>query len=222
MRTVLLLVAATALLGACNRLSSDSAVVTESSGTRLRPGLWRVEDSRCSVAERARTETWPECAEWLLVRDASFATLEGEAKAPRWAVKPYVLAGGEVQALQIRDGDGDYALYGVRALSTDAEGRAIRIQRWTIACGPEEATGARNADGTREKKVTPFEGVTMTGDRACRPTGADGLMAAARADEQTAKVSLTLHWVRDEMPPTDAPPAAPEPPREPPAGTEES
>ena len=161
--------------------------------------LWRVDDRGCQVNDQENPRDWPDCAQWMIVRDGEMLTLEPQDEDHHnklvWKRAPYVLAGGPVQALQVRKEDA-FTLYGVRAVETAADGRATRISRWTIACGPEEATGARNDDGSREKAIRPLPGVRMTGRHACRPEGAEGLLAAARADEETAERLVTVRWVR--------------------------
>lgn len=207
-RLFLISLATLALAGCDNRLSTDTAVLTaaDRSGVQLRSGLWRVDDRSCEVDEEDNPRDWPDCAEWMLVRDGEMLTLgprdDDHHNALVWKRAPYVLAGGSVQALQVRQDD-DFSLYGVRALETDDNGRATRISRWTIACGPEEPTSRRNDDGTREKSIRPLPGVRMVGDHECRPEGADGLLAAARADEETAERLVTLRWVRGGAEPGD-------------------
>ena len=192
-----------AALGGCgNRLSTDTAVLGpgDAGPVQMKPGLWRIEDSGCSLRETNKTSDWPNCGRWLLVRERDLVSMEKEADGPVWTTTPYVLAGENALAMQVSEGSGsgDYALYGVRALATGPDGRATRVRRWAISCGLERTTGEKDADGRPITAITPWPGVVMEGDDKCHPAGAEGLLRAAAASETGEKSpDVVLHWVRD-------------------------
>ncbi len=207
MNRLWVVVLSAALLGGCgNRLTTDKAVLgpADAAGPQLRPGLWRIEDAGGSLRETNKTADWPDCGRWVLVRERDLATMTKEANGPVWTSKPYVLGGPDAQAMQTRGGDqsDDFELFGVRGLAFGPDGRATRIRRWSISCGPVRTTGAKDKDGRPETEIRPWPGVVMDGDSHCHPDGASGLMAAAAASETGEKSpDEVLHWVRSGVEP---------------------
>jgi hypothetical protein len=209
--------AAMMLAGCESRLETTKSLLGpgDGSGPQLRTGLWRIEDSGCSLRETNPVSDWPNCGQWLLVRTSDLATMTKEADGPVWTRKAYVLAGQDAQAMQVsEDASGqNFSLFGVRALSFAPDGRAVRIRRWVISCGVKRPTGRKDDDGRPEMATAPWPGATMDGEWRCHPDDAAGLLTAVAASE-TGEESpdAVWHWVRDGLEPRTGSAAAGSPP----------
>lgn len=190
-----LLAAIAATLSGCNLVYSDRPLFgpEAAEGAQLfKDGLWRAADRDCRFDERRPAETWPDCADWSVVRGGeTFERANGD-----WRRIERTLVAGEPLLSQVRtqgdDGSPIYYFLAFRVVTTDAAGRALAVDSWPVQCGPPPPDGAEGS-GTLE----PLEGMDMdeAGD-ACRASSAEAVRRAASPSAQWSE-SRRYRWVRE-------------------------
>lgn len=171
-RVIVLLCLSVLTISGCQRqtLILDSAVLTpadEAGAPPLRPGVWARASRECDYDPNKALTAWPDCVGYFVVRDHEL----------RWAgsseYSPMVLAGGYPRVLQEKTERG-YEYTGLRAQGFDPQRRVVLMERWSLACPDDPATGS-----------------TM----ACEPRTAAELRGLAKASDDGGAVQWL--WVRE-------------------------
>lgn len=208
-------------LTACNRVVTTTPVFSvqdAASAPKLRDGLWMVEgetvassydrssgdDEVCVFDMRRPVTRWPDCAEWVLVRDGEILHPGGAKKAkPEWQSTPMVLAAGDpliLQAGMIDEEDPaetEYGYFGITVTQADERGRVIAFDHWMTLCGPPPPQG--KGEATRYLTWDLLPGLTAEGDN-CTTASKDAVRGATVASRAWSKGRSSLRWVRDSYP----------------------
>ncbi len=202
------------LLGACNRVHTDHPLffAEDARGAPLlRNGLWVVEDSLGAVADdepcrfdaRKPVTRWPDCAEWMLVRDGELLGYDREKGGQgSWTSVPFVLAKGEPAVLQIGvtgdDGPTTYSYFGLQPIRSDAGG-VVAFHSWPVLCGPPPPP-AKKDEKPRFVTLEPLPGLTVVEDN-CTADAAGPVRAAAAASRAWTDDAVGgARWIRDTYP----------------------
>ena len=185
-----LLLAAFALLAACNTVFSEQPMLNGAPpATQVpRPGLWVSTDPDCTVATAGTARDWPNCARFVIL-DSTGAILLDEKDRRE---------GDKDLSLSIRFGARDPALAEIRiddpadpaangyayiafAPDGDGQGRELtKLRFWWVKCGPSQG----------EK----YPGI----DEKCRPASLAAILGATR-NSSNDDVE-TMRWVRQPGP----------------------
>jgi hypothetical protein len=207
------LAAAMACLGlqACAVVGAERPLFTAADAAgapALRPGLWAMPEADCQGFDPARpADTWPECANMIIVRPG---TVGGDEHEKDGSIKKrelaYVLAAGDPRILQLAAPDDRkpdepaYLFVGVHPGKTDAQGRLIEGRIWLVLCEPPPPTNR-----IFEKRTPhPLPGLRpMKDGEGCLADAQGPVRAAAVGSESWLKKAdvedaiITAHWVRD-------------------------
>ncbi len=200
MRRSLVWVALALTLAGCNQVYSAKPVFStadEAGAPALRPGLWVMASAKCSFNEARPVQRWPDCADWVLIRQGQIVSLETKDGKPDWSAIDTVLAAGDPRVLQWHEpesADHHYAYAGLQPTATDVEGRITAIEAWPALCGPPPPEDAKS-------KVTanPLPGLRIDGSD-CYAEEAGPVRASAKASRAWAADRQAAHWVRDALP----------------------
>lgn len=200
-----------ASLSACNMVVTPEPMFLEADQATpaLREGLWVNPEKDCQFDIKTPATKWPECAHWIVVKDAA---MTGVNKKEKFTI-PFVLAVGEPRVMQIRIEDDQkkivdgkiaaiYVYMGLRAVKTDKQGRITAYSGWMVQCGPPPPPDALKPDGNKRwGSLTPFPGIKMDEDLSgCVPEDKAALIKAAGLSEQydqDADQNANSRWVRD-------------------------
>ena len=166
----------------------------------LRAGLWVQADEDCSFDETRSAGSWPNCARSMVVRPGLVLKNLGHWGSLTYVSQAYVLQPGLPGILQLsgaaRRADGRYAYEGLRALSSEPDGRIVRVRMWLPACG--DATAPSPASGAETPAPDPWPGLRWSDNVSCLAVAAGPVRAAIIAAEHTADdFAVEMHWVRD-------------------------
>jgi hypothetical protein len=202
------------LLGGCNVVVTDQPLFfpsVEPGAPKLRNGLWVIEDpdkTDCGYDARKPVTRWPDCAEWMLVREGELLAYDAPGKGDRagvgaWNSMPFVLSAGEPMVLQFDgsdDGGPAFQYFGVVAIGpTQTQLSAIKV--WPVLCGPPPPADAMTDGKRRYVTLEPLPGLTVTDNSGCTATEASAVRnAAAWSRDQAAKDSNSARWIRDTYP----------------------
>lgn len=225
-----LAVVAALALGGCNFVITPAPVLTKADsvgGAPLKEGLWAQVSPDCDVDFSKPVTTWPECAEWTVVKDGQFqgkkeSKSEGGGKtkaSEKLESLPFVLGAGEPRVLQmgvkfdkVEDkeaaallGEAIYFYLGLRPVKSDPDGKITEYGVWALQCGKPPAKGEKDAEGAPKAVTdTPLPDVTMRKDSmGCTVKDAAALrrVAAASKDWDVDDISgRTVRWVRATYP----------------------
>jgi hypothetical protein len=159
---------------------------------RVEDGLWFSVDAKCLVDVSQPKETWPKCAEWVIV--SGNKVVKGLDSKPEDQPQDLFIVDGTPPLIQTKmETNGSKAVYGFLALeakSRSASGRITDADLWMVSCGIDEA-----AEGATPK-VQPYPGFSDD----CRPSSTDALRAAAAKGPAKASDVAEWKWVRAEAP----------------------
>lgn len=202
------------LLGGCNLVTTDQPLFFASpapDAPKLRNGLWVIDDADkddCRYDARKPVTRWPDCADWMLVRDGEILGYDPPGKGDRvgvgeWTSMPFVLSAGEPMVLQIdgsSDGKPAFQFFGIEATAGEPT-RLTTIKTWPVLCGPPPPDGAMTDGKRRYVTLEPLPGLTVTGDSGCTTTEASAVRnAAAWSRGQSGEEGGGAHWIRDTYP----------------------
>ena len=180
-------------LAACNMVISKAPVFTDEDRASVAPrdGIWTSEDREC-VFDAARSETeWPECAAWLVVRNAGreIWVKDGKGQSERGN---YLIAGAKPSIVQVEysdegteDGNTFYVFFGLEAGPPDPDGRFASVSTWEVQCGVQRKSPS---------DIAPYPGISPE----CRPSSKDAIRSAAHASRATAQMAMRWRWLRPE------------------------
>lgn len=214
MGRIALVIAALALLGACNIVMTKTPLFTKADAAgapRLRPGVWDENPAAdCMVDESKPLTDWPGCANGFVVIDNNTFGGYGDENGKRvWTTTSAILAAGDPPVFQLLSTSAaatatnpDIYIYaGVAPTKRDAEGRIMATQSWPVLCGKPPPAAAKTSGGDRRAgTLEPLPGMTMDADgNNCSTTSPAALRAAAKASRKwtTPGVMSSAHWVRD-------------------------
>ena len=197
------------LLGGCNRVHSEQPLFFASDAPdapRLRDGLWVIEtDDDCRFNAGKPVNRWPDCADWMLVRNGEILGFDPPGKdeptgGGEWTTIPYVLAAGAPLVLQLattEDGKLDHQYFGVKPTAGSAASIAAVVS-WPVLCGPPPPKAAK---GEKRRFVTlqPLPGLTLT-DESCTTDSAEAVRNAAGPSRGWSDDLGKARWVRDAYP----------------------
>ena len=183
-------------------------------GPTLRAGLWVQTDKDCSFDVTKSAGAWPNCARSMVVRPGQMLAHLGHWGSLTYVSQTYVLEPGLPGILQLsratRRPDGRYAYEGLRALSSEPDGRIVRVRMWLPACGPAAPPGpasgmeipASDLGSDAQVSSPPAQARLWPGlrpsDRSCLAadpgTVRTAVIAAEHADGDFA---IEMNWVRD-------------------------
>lgn len=200
-----------ALLCGCNMVVTPTPIFgpEDVAGSPLREGLWLRDDPDCAVDTKGPATGWPECADWIVMRDGEMQ-MPGEAPdAPFSGPMTFLITGGEPRILQVtlrqagRGGEPEAQInlyLGFEALAHDVGGRVTAYRSWPTLCGPprerEAGPDERLADLATE---APFPGLTLGKKGDCVPEDVAALRGAAVASKPYEPFK-SARWVRDAYP----------------------
>ncbi|MBI1405158.1 MAG: hypothetical protein GC145_03415 [Caulobacter sp.] len=202
----LALVGLTMSLGACNLVITTEPTfetVDAAGAARLRTGLWVNLDAGCDVDLKTPASGWPECANWVVVKDDA---LSGTGDNGKPFSAPYILAAGDPRVMQLtlNDPDSNQTLYlylGVLPAKVDGDGKIVEYSGWIVQCGPPPPKDAKKPDGTpRFGTLKPFPGMIMDEQQSgCQPADKAALIKAAGLSKayDTDNKDKVNRWVRD-------------------------
>jgi hypothetical protein len=216
MTNVRLLLVAVLLLGltACNRVVTSTPLFTAADAAGapvLRDGVWLMEeapdpdDEACVFNTRRSVKRWPDCADWVLIRDGEVRMSNKGGKAGKgkeaWAGMPLLVVGGEPVLLQLGQIDEDparteYSYMGFAPTRQDATGKVVAFDYWMTLCGPPPPQGEGQPSRYLTWELLP--GLTGVGDN-CTTTSRDAVRRATTASRQWGD-GETMRWVRDTYP----------------------
>ena len=166
----------------------------------LRPGLWVQTDKDCAFDPARSAGAWPNCARSMVVRPGLMLTNLSHCCIRTYGSQSYVLEPGLPGILQLsgakRRPDGRYAYEGLRALSSDPDGRITQARMWLPGCG---ASSVPSPDSISDNPTPdPWPGLRWGDNGDCfaiapGPVRA-AVIAAEHADDDFA---IEMHWVRD-------------------------
>lgn len=193
-------------LSACNLVVTTEPTFAPSDAAGapvLREGLWANIEGECDVDLSKPADSWPECADSIVVRDSA---MTGKGKDGKPFTIPFVLAAGDPRVMQIDIDDPDtkaklYIYLGVKPRSHDDKGRITAYSGWVVQCGPPPPKDAKRANGQpRYGSLKPTPGMIMDDeDSGCKPSNKAALTRAAKASEhyeESGKDGVS-RWVRD-------------------------
>lgn len=219
-----LMIAGLALgLGGCNMVVSDKPwfAASEAAQPGLKDGLWvNLKGPDCQFDPALAVQDWPECAQPMLVDGAFYRGPNGKADedkaqladVAKWDKIEHVLVAGDplIDQIDMKSGADDptrsdskgYLYIAARIVKRDADGRAIEVQRWPVACGPmPKQLPKRKGMPIPSDFVTkaPFPGLKVK-DSACTAADIAALRRAAALSEKIAVPNktppITSRWVR--------------------------
>ena len=214
MGRIALVIAALALLGACNIVTTNTPLFTKADAVgapQLRPGVWDEDPAAdCTVDETKPLPDWPGCANGFVVIDNSTFGGYSEKDGKRvWSTVSSVLAAGDPLVFQLLSTSATgsapipatYVYAGLAPTRRDAEGRVIATQSWPVQCGKPPPADAKTPDGgQRTGTLDPLPGMTMDADGVnCTTASPAALRAAAKASRKwtVSGETTAAHWVRD-------------------------
>ena len=130
-----------ASLSACNMVvTTEPMFLAQDQATpALREGLWVSPKKDCKFDIKTPTTTWPECAQWIVIRGSSMTGTDEKGEA---FAMPFVLAAGDPRVMQLKIEDEKkaaiYVYLGVRPLKFDKQGQTVEYrsaQVWRIENG---------------------------------------------------------------------------------------
>jgi hypothetical protein len=211
----LLVIAALALLGACNMVTTKAPLFAKADGVhgpKLRPGVWSQNPTGdCTLDESKPLTDWPSCADgFVVVDDGTIGGYEQKDGKQIWSTTQAIVAAGDPLIFQIHltadagagamSPDG-YLYAGMEPTKLDGEGRAVATRSWPVLCGPPPAADAKGPDGAQKLgTAAPFPGLVMDAQgNDCTTDSREVLRAAAKASRKlTPDAQLAImHWVRD-------------------------
>jgi hypothetical protein len=191
----LLLIAASAALGACNAAISDHPMFPESERSSrlvLEDGLWLLVEPDCDVDTAKPTETWPKCADWVVINHN--VALKSSDNKPNEEPEDVFIVEGKPPLIQAKTkmngSDLVYAFLALEAQASSSTGRITDAKVWMVPCGVEEPT----EDAT--PKVKPYPGFTED----CMPQTVAALRTAAAKGPSKDTDVAEWKWVRAATP----------------------
>ncbi len=202
------------LLGACNRVQTDHPLFSpeDTQGApHLRNGLWVVDDSLgvveddkpCRFDARKPVTRWPDCADWMLVRDGQLLGYSRDKDGPgKWETIPFILARGATPVLQLGltddDGVATYSYFGLQPTGS-SEGGVTAFRSWPVLCGPPPPP-AKTGDKPRFVTLEPLPGMTVVEDNCTADSTAAVTAAAGASRAWTDDAVGGARWIRDTYP----------------------
>lgn len=211
MRGSAFLVAAALALGGCNMISTETPMfdLTDAGAPALRDGVWLIDDPECVVDDRTPADTWPECADWMLL-EGGMMKFPGETGMTGLGNDelPVVLTGGSPRIWQVTlkspKADKAMTLYlGFEAVEIGDDGKVVRYRSWPGQCGPlppQPPGGPDNAADLVTRQ--PFPGLTLAQDGTCTPRDEAALregVARSRTLEP-GRLKEEGRWIRSRWP----------------------
>jgi hypothetical protein len=202
-------------LTACNRVITPTPLFTAADAAGapvLRDGVWLMEeaadpddDEACVVNTRRPVKRWPDCANWLLLREGEVVMSNQGGKAGRgkeeWVSMPLLVVGGEPALLQLGQLDEDparteYSYMGFAPTRRDDAGRVVAFDYWMTLCGPPPPQGEGQPSRYLTWELLP--GLTGAGDN-CTTTSKDAVRQATAASQAWGG-GESMRGVRDSYP----------------------
>jgi hypothetical protein len=208
----LLIGLAAIILGGCGLVYSPQPLFgpADAPGVpALRSGIWVLEDpdSHCRPRPQASVRHWKGCETWMLVRDTDIATVETDRA---WSSTGYLIASGEPLIWQIGPEADEaglrYVYFGLRALTSDAEGRVTRFEAWNGLCGPPQKVAKPQDKRRAAHEPQKLDTAALLPGLVPTESGSDcwaSHQAAVRravaygAEHPEWRMNLGLHWVRE-------------------------
>jgi len=196
------------LLGACNRVITDAPLffAADAQGAPvLREGVWLIdEEPDCPFDAREPVAAWPDCADWVLIRDGEmlgFDEEKGEKNGQgEWQSIPFVLAAGDPPVLQLallKEEIPGYWYFGVEPTRLDDEGRVTAFVSWPVLCGPPPPEP--RGEEPRFVTLEPLPGMTIR-DQNCTTDQPQAVRAAARVSRAWESDTDAARWVKARYP----------------------
>ena len=191
--------AAAALLGGCNAVSTPAPLLPADSGV-LRPGVWRADmEKDCAFDDSLPIAQWPSCAAAPIVHADGVGRMVGEGEGAHGfdlrlvRGEPLIVEATATPAKGEEAGFKPLTIYlAGRATSLDAKGRTTAAELWLVQCGPPAGGG--------EITQHPLPGLTVDPQaKTCAPGQPQDLRNAAAASEAWADPDdlLKIRWLRD-------------------------
>ncbi len=197
------------LLGGCNVVVTEGPLFTaadERGAPPLKPGVWRMEDSKCPIDEALPIDQWPECAGAAVMSPGQIAGLDRKEGKAVWQRIPVVLAAGDPRIAQVSmhepgEAEKGYGYAAVKPVKLDRQRRITMIRYWLVQCGPPPPQRQETQRADRLPALGtlhPLPGMKMKpGEAVCTTDSAKALRAAAKVSEAWDDEHHTAHWVRD-------------------------
>lgn len=200
---LLLALAATACMGACNMVTSvDPMFPPSAEREKVREGVWATTDEPCAFNEAAPIKDWPICVGATLIKGDHLTLWDPQAH--NRADVDIVWTKGPPPVAQVlmkfdppkdaKEGDHLYVYGGFEVKRRDAQGRAVEIEVWHVLCGPPRKPKPGETK-TSDMTDHPFPGLTI--DRNCEAKDIKALQGAAVASRGYADHPVRMRWVRD-------------------------
>jgi hypothetical protein len=190
----LLLIAVAAALSACNAAVSDHPMFKEaerSARLTLEDGLWLLVEADCDVDTAKPTESWPKCADWIIL--SHNVAVKNSDNKPDEPEDVFIVEGKPplIQAkVKTNGSDIVYAFLAFETQARSASGKITDGKVWMVPCGVDESTEGATP------KVRPYPGFT----KDCMPQTVKALRAAAAKGPSKASDVAEWKWVRAATP----------------------
>lgn len=158
--------------------------------TLPKDGLWLSSDGECAFDSSRSESGWPECAIWVVVRNAGTDLLISDGKGQSESVggliasgEPLIMQGGwtdrakEPQKIY-------YGFYAIEPHQVGPDGRFSAASLWVVECGVKKSPS---------HEIEPFPGIGPD----CAPSSKDAIRSAARRSRRADEVS-EWRWLRQE------------------------
>ena len=191
----LLLALVLPLLGACNMVVSETPMFADPDRASIAPrdGIWLAEQEDCRFDATKSDAEWPDCAMWVVVRNAhsEFLLSDGKGQSQR---AEFLMVDGTPLLVQVKFHDEEkkpgstfFAFYGLLAPPAPAgTNKGFTVASiWQVKCGIQ---------GQSASDIKPFPGISAE----CRPTSKDAIRAAALASRSIAEQPTSWRWLRPE------------------------
>ncbi|MBS0295673.1 MAG: hypothetical protein JSR45_05125 [Proteobacteria bacterium] len=200
---LLLALAAAALLGACNMVTTvDPMFPPSTEREKLRDGVWATTNEPCEFDAAAPVKDWPVCVGATLVKGDHITLWDPQAHNRSdvdaiWTKGPPPVAQVLMKFEPSKDPkepDHLYVYGGFEVEKRDAQGRVVELEAWNVLCGPPRVLKPGEAR-TTDMTDHPFPGLTI--DRNCEPKDIAALRGAAVASRPHDEHPLHMRWIRD-------------------------
>jgi len=207
-RVILLLLVGASVLSGCNQLvSKEPWFQPDPAASVLRDGVWRIEKADCVFDETAPVQRWPDCADWVVLKDGKPVALPPKREgANNSADGSLVWSPGDPLILQAEhlskseDGKPEriFTYTGVQVDARDPAGRITKVTTWPVICGP--LTEGKYPETAGENVSSqPWPGLTVA-EGSCTAESASAVRGAARLSYREGAIKENLgrfKWVRD-------------------------
>lgn len=193
------------LVSGCDVAISEKPMFTEADtagAPQFENGVWLLEeDSDCHVDAAQRVSRWPECANWVVVRNGQLfeRVREGDIAVKR-VENAILIVAGEVGLAQIEyiSSGGSAAeppVYFFAAFENIGKPPTLPLRSitlWSVLCGTRDGTPGKAAADDEPGELVRFPGF---GEK-CQPASQDALRAAALASRPPGPPRLRAIWMR--------------------------